>query len=736
MRHLLLASLPLFALACRIEGTRLEKGDTAEGLADDDDDGFTTEEGDCDDENAAIGPAATEVCDNVDNNCDGAVDEGLGGLWFPDADGDGFGDPALGLTACEPPSTSYILDGTDCDDARADVYPAAPELCDTVDNDCDTEIDEDGTTAWYADVDQDGYGDPGAEWITCQETDAGWVADNTDCDDSTEAVFPGHPELCDLLDNNCDGAVDEGVTTTYFVDVDADAYGVDGLTLEACSHPTGYADVGGDCDDAEANVNPAAVEVCNGMDDDCDGYLDGDDPDVDASTGALWYADADGDSYGDSGTAVWSCDAPKGYLADDTDCDDTDAAVNPAATEVCNEIDDDCDGAVDDADASVDLGTAALWYADADGDSYGEAASVTAACDAPAGYAADDTDCDDTDPAVNPAATEVCNEIDDDCDGAVDDADASVDLGTATEWYADADGDGYGDAASGSTACDAPAGHLGDDTDCDDTDSAVNPGATEVCNEIDDDCDGAVDDADASVDLATGTDWYVDGDGDGYGDPASVESACDAPAGTVAAGTDCDDTDPAVSPAASELCNEVDDDCDGAIDSGTGIWSDDFDDNDISDWSIVDGSWSVASGIISGSSVSHTGPDLVHTTGMSASTDSYTVYMTGAGGHGFGIVLGYGSATAHCGFHFYGNTTLYLVNSSTEEKNVGSLSYTTGTYYDVVAEVSPGNVDLRFGGTLVYSGDAGCDAFTRTGEIGLQVHVGPTAYFDSICVEY
>lgn len=172
------------------------------------------------------------------------------------------------------------------------------------------------------------------------------------------------------------------------------------------------------------------------------------------------------------------------------------------------------------------------------------------------------------------------------------------------------------------------------------------------------------------------------------------------------------------------------------MDSGTGVWSDDFDDNDISDWTILDGAWSASSGIASGYSSSHTGPDLVHTTGMSASTESYTVYMNGAGGHGFGIVLGYGSSSAHCGFHFWANSTLYLVNSSTTETSVGSLSYTTGTYYDVMAEVSPGNVDLYFNGSRVYSGDAGCDAFARTGEIGLQVHQSVTAYFDSICVEY
>src|SRR6185295_2743344 len=124
------------------------------------------------------------------------------------------------------------------------------------------------------------------------------------------------------------------------------------------------------------------------------------------------------------------------------------------------------------------------FYADADGDTYGDASSTTLACTQPSGYVSDNTDCDDSHAAVNPGATEVCNGVDDDCD-------ASVDEGVQTTFYADADGDTYGDASSTTLACTVPSGYVSDNTDCEDNDASVNPGATEVCNGIDDDCDAS-----------------------------------------------------------------------------------------------------------------------------------------------------------------------------------------------------------------------------------------------------
>ena len=165
---------------------------------------------------------------------------------------------------------------------------------------------------------------------------------------------------------------------------------------------------------------------------------------------------------------------------------------------------------------------------------------------------------------MSPSATEVCNGQDDDCDGLTDDADSAV-TGTDT-FYADTDLDGYGDAATTTSACAAPSGFTDDPTDCDDTDADINPDATEVCNGQDDDCDGDIDDDDADV---TGTaTWYSDVDGDGYGDPTAAAYSCSAPTGTVADGTDCDDADAAISPGSTEVCNGEDDDCDGDVDDG------------------------------------------------------------------------------------------------------------------------------------------------------------------------
>ncbi|MFT5681839.1 MAG: hypothetical protein ACI8RZ_002757 [Myxococcota bacterium] len=375
-------------------------------------------------------------------------------------------------------------------------------------------------------------------------------------------------EVCDGADNDGDGMVDEGVTTTFYADADADGFGDINSTTESCEAPDGYVTLSGDsttdCDDADTAINPDAEELCDDLDNDCDG-------DIDEDVLEIWYADADGDGYGNNSSSTEACDLPGGYVADDTDCDDADSAVNPAATEVCNEIDDDCNSLIDDDDSNLDSSTGTVWYADNDGDTYGDSSASTETCDLPSGYVVDDTDCDDADSAVNPAATEICNEIDDDCDALIDDDDSNLDSSAGTVWYADTDGDAYGNSGSTTETCDLPDGYVADDTDCDDADSAVNPAATEVCNEIDDDCDALIDDDDSNLDSSTGTVWYADSDGDGYGSSFSSVETCDMPGSYVADDTDCDDSAATTFPGAEETCDDgIDSDCDGLVDCEDG----------------------------------------------------------------------------------------------------------------------------------------------------------------------
>ena len=269
-----------------------------------------------------------------------------------------------------------------------------------------------------------------------------------------------------------------------------------------------------------------------------------------------FFVDVDGDGFGGV-EPVRACATPIGAVALGTDCDDADATVHPTAGETCNDVDDDCDGVIDGANAVGQR----PFYPDGDGDGYGFANAPAVACSTPAGFVDLVGDCDDADPARNPAAEDACDDVDNDCNGVVDD-------GPQPTWAVDADGDGHGNPKYTTRSCDPIDGWVTAADDCDDTDGAVFPGATEICNDRDDDCDGETDPATSADALP----WYADGDGDGVApDDAAVILACDTPAGATATRGDCDDANADVFPGNAEVCDGVDNDCDAEIDWGLAV---------------------------------------------------------------------------------------------------------------------------------------------------------------------
>lgn len=371
-----------------------------------------------------------QICEESESRCVTRCD----GVTDADADG----------------SDAVECGGDDCDDSNPNRYPGNTEVCD------DMDLDEDCDPSTYGrrDLDRDGFDSAAC----CNGDNCG-----TDCDDTRRASHPLSVEQCDGLDNDCDADVDEDVSLAGFEDLDGDGWGNAERTMMACAGSARFSTQAGDCDDTEPQRHPAQIEVTDTIDNDCDDATD------ESTIGVRWFPDVDMDGYGDpNGVTVFSDTRPPGdWSLIGTDCNDADALIQPAADEVCNGIDDDCNGLLD---AVVGIND----WEDDDGDGVADAA-----CGG--------VDCDDADRDSLPGASELCDGRDNDCDGTVDED--VVDL----ELYVDLDGDGYGSGLP-TMQC-APTGTFATQGgDCDDTNALIHPGAVEICDGVSQSCGATVDD--------------------------------------------------------------------------------------------------------------------------------------------------------------------------------------------------------------------------------------------------
>jgi hypothetical protein len=378
------------------------------------------------------------------------------------------------------------------------------------------------------------------------------------CNPSGEEDFAG---TAIGLDNDGDGLYDgndpDCAAAPACLDNDGDGYGANGAST--CRNGTAI-----DCNDSNAAVNPGATEICDGIDNNCNGQTD-------EGTTSTYFKDADGDGYGDPNAPSQGCTQPAGYVANNTDCNDSNPNEHPNQ----------------------------MWYQDADGDGY-SSGNMIVQCSRPSGYkltselTATSGDCNDGSSSIHPGASDnTCNGIDENCNGTADegytptDTTCGVGLCGSTGQLICQNGSTVNTCTPGAPATEGPAGDstCGDslDNDCDGlTDTADSDcGATDpAC--IDNDGDGYGTNGASTCPNGTAIDcndndpmehpvqmWYPDADGDGYSS-GNILIQCSRPEGyktadeLTATSGDCNDSDPAIHPDAAEICGDhVDQNCNG-----------------------------------------------------------------------------------------------------------------------------------------------------------------------------
>ena len=598
--------------------------------------GFAAAAGDCNDDDDTIHPNAGERCDEVDHNCDDELElEAIDAVeYFVDEDRDSFGLADSGVFSCDV-IEDMALNGDDCDDTNDSIHPAADEVCDERDNDCDGRTDDEdddveGAPTYYVDADDDGFAAEGATALSICEPPKFYAEEFGDCDDEEEGINPDADELCDDIDWNCDedptfdaangpweieledgsivnsctdpGDPDEHVDpceglemlTWYNDEGDSDGWGDSRLTEEDCVEPEEgeWVDQGGDCAPTDEEVNPGADEICgDDINNDCDedGADEGCDP-CEGLTRYDWYYNGEDDDeyghdYGDDHeyAPINDCFSPgDDWVTQGGDCAPTDSAIYPGATEICDGIINNCD--LTDADEGLDTFT---WYyngedSDEFGSDYGYSVgdehewAPVESCSAPGDdWVTDGGDCEPTMSDVHPDADEICDGINNDCD------EDGIDEGyfRYTWYYNGEDTDRYGSDYGHSVGdehewapvenCRAPsADWVTDGGDCDPADATVFPGAEEVCDGKKNDCDLSF--ADEGLRVAT---YYYNGEDDdnfGYDYSADLGSDhewaattdCKSPGPDwVTDGGDCDPEDGSIYPGAEEVCDGVINNC-------------------------------------------------------------------------------------------------------------------------------------------------------------------------------